>query len=183
VKIIALKKTKLVYSCNSYLILGDWNRIEDVNTVIDPGNDDFILDEIEHVSTGFGKTPVAQIILTHNHFDHASGVKYLKERYNCRVLAFSEGPGVDELLSDGQFVKAGNDLLEVIHTPGHSHDSICLYAPSEKAIFSGDTQLKVNAPGSTYPLEYLAALKSLGARDIQRIYSGHDGVKPRVARK
>ena len=55
-KIISLKKSDTVYSCNSYLILGDWNRIEDINTVIDPGTDGFILDEIEHLSTGVGKT-------------------------------------------------------------------------------------------------------------------------------
>ena len=32
-KISPLKKTAKVYSCYSYLILGDWNRIEDLNTV------------------------------------------------------------------------------------------------------------------------------------------------------
>jgi glyoxylase-like metal-dependent hydrolase (beta-lactamase superfamily II) len=180
VKIIALEKSAMVYSCDSYLILGDWNRIEDLNTVIDPGNDDFILGEIERASTGFGKTPVEQIILTHNHFDHASGAKYLKERYHCRVFAFSEGPGVDELLKDGQFIKAGDDLLEVIHTPGHSHDSICLYAAAQKAIFSGDTQLSVIMPGGSYPLQYQAATQSLGDREIQKIYSGHDGLMPRA---
>ena len=57
-------------------------------------------------------------------------------------MAFIDGPGVDELLPDGRFVKAGDDFLEVIHTPGHSSDSICLYAPAAKALFSGDTQLK-----------------------------------------
>ena len=36
-KIVPLKKRPGTYSCNSYLILGDWNRIEDVNTLIDPG--------------------------------------------------------------------------------------------------------------------------------------------------
>jgi glyoxylase-like metal-dependent hydrolase (beta-lactamase superfamily II) len=72
-KVIQLKKSDKVYSCNSYLILGDWNHIEDLNSVIDPGTDDFVLDEIEHLSTGCGKVAVEQVILTHNHFDHSGG--------------------------------------------------------------------------------------------------------------
>ncbi|MBV5316486.1 MAG: MBL fold metallo-hydrolase, partial [Desulfobulbaceae bacterium] len=182
VRIFALKKNTRVYSCNSYLILGDWNRVEDVNTLIDPGIDGFVLEEIEQLSTGFGKVAVEQVILTHNHFDHAAGVPAIKERYNCRVLAFIDGPGVDELLPDGHFVKAGNDILEIIHTPGHSSDSICLYAPTAKALFSGDTQLKAQDTGETYTNEYVAGLMKLAGRSIEHIYSGHDAPLTRGCR-
>ncbi len=173
-KIIPLKKNDTVYSCNSYLILGNWNHIEDVNTVIDPGTDDFILDEIEHLSTGLGKVAVEQIILTHNHFDHAGGILALKKRYGARVLAFINGPGVDELLRDGQFIKAGDEYFEVIHTPGHSSDSICLYAPSAQTLLSGDTQIRVRTAGDVYTPGYLDGLVKLAGRKIERIYSGHD---------
>jgi glyoxylase-like metal-dependent hydrolase (beta-lactamase superfamily II) len=173
-KIIPLKKNAQVYSCNPYLILGDWNRIEDVNTVIDPGADGFVLEEIEHLSTGFGKVAVAQVILTHNHFDHNGGVMALKQRYGARVLAFVEGPGVDELIRDGQFIKAGDDLLEVIHTPGHSSDSICLFAPQAQAVFSGDTQLRIWGTGDDYSQEHLHGLEKLTARKVRFIFSGHD---------
>ena len=173
-QIIPLLKNDKKYSCYSYLILGDWNRIEDINTIIDPGIDDFVINEIERLSTGFGKVPVAQIILTHNHFDHAQSVQTIKARYHARVLAYSDGPGVDELLTDGQIVKAGDDILEVLHTPGHSSDSICLYSPSEKALFSGDTQLSITNPEERYAPEYTEALIKIACRDVQRIYSGHD---------
>jgi len=173
-RIIPLVRNDKTYSCYSYLILGDWNHIDDLNTIIDPGTDDFILDEIERLSTGFGKIPVAQVILTHNHFDHSGAVNVIKERYNARVLAFSEEKGVDEQLYDGQFIKAGNDILEVLHTPGHSSDSICLYAPSEKALFAGDTQMRVRCLGDVYTTEYVEALYKISCRDIQKIYSGHD---------
>lgn len=173
-KIIPLQHNEMTYSSYSYLILGDWNRIDDINTVIDPGIDDFIIDEIERLSTGFGKIPVAQVILTHNHFDHAGAAKTFKERYNARVLAFNEGPYVDALLTDGQFIKAGDEIIEILHTPGHSSDSICLYAPSEKALFSGDTQVCVHWPGNYYAPEYVDALFKIACRDIQKIYSGHD---------
>jgi glyoxylase-like metal-dependent hydrolase (beta-lactamase superfamily II) len=117
---------------------------------------------------------VAQVILTHNHFDHAAAVTSLKKRYNARIMAFSEGNGVDELLCDGAFVKAGDGVLEVLHTPGHSSDSICLYSPSEKALFSGDTQIQVRWPRGDYSREYIESLLKIAGRDIQKIYSGHD---------
>ena len=173
-RIIPLRKNDKLYSCNSYLILGDWNRVEDVNTLIDPGIDGFVLDEVERLSTGFGKVAIEQVILTHNHFDHAVGAMAIKKRYNCRVLAFAEGPGVDELLPDGRFIKAGDDFLEVIHTPGHSSDSICLYAPAAKALFSGDTQLKAIDSCELYTREYMAGLMKLAGHAIENIYSGHD---------
>ncbi len=173
-KIIQLNKRELSYSCNSYLLLGDWNRIEDVNTVIDPGIDGFIIDEIEHRSTGFGKVAVEQIILTHNHFDHAGGVLPLKQRFGARVMAFLDGPGVDELLYDGHIFKAGDGVIEVIHTPVHSSDSICLYVPSAKALFSGDMQLQVRGDGGSHPRTFVDALAKLAGRDIRKIYSGHD---------
>jgi glyoxylase-like metal-dependent hydrolase (beta-lactamase superfamily II) len=172
-KIIPLKKDTTIYSCNSYLILGDWNHIDDVNTIIDPGVDDFVINEIEHLATGLGKVPVAQVLLTHNHFDHARSVQAIKERFNARVLAFSEGPGVDELVKDGQLVKAGDQMLEVLHTPGHSSDSICLYAPAEKALFSGDTRLRV-MPGESFHQEYVDGLMKIACRETLRIFPGHE---------
>lgn len=173
-KILTLRKSPKSYSCNSYLVLGDWNRIDDVNTVIDPGVDDFILQEIAQVSTGVGKVPVQQIILTHNHFDHCTGVPALKKRFGCRVFAYADGPFVDARLRDGEILRGGDGFLEVLHTPGHSTDSICVYAPSIHALFCGDTQLRVMAPGGSYDREYLEALKRLSELKVDRIYSGHE---------
>jgi glyoxylase-like metal-dependent hydrolase (beta-lactamase superfamily II) len=182
-KVIQLKRSNKVYSCNSYLILGDWNRLEDVNTVIDPGTDGFVLDEIEHLSTGCGKVAVEQVILTHNHFDHSGGIMALKKRYGSRVLAYSNGPGVDHLLRDGQFIKVGDEMFEVLHTPGHSSDSICLYAPAPKALFSGDTVVRIRSPGDVYTQEYLDGLVKLARRKILKIYSGHDEPMTTLARE
>ena len=173
-KIVPLKKSPATYSCNSYLILGDWNRIEDVNTLIDPGVDGSILDQIAEISTGFGKQPVEQVLLTHNHFDHTSGLGVIKSAFDCKVFAYRSGAGVDEVLHDRQFIRAGDDFLQVLHTPGHSSDSVCLYAPAAQALFSGDTQVRVRGEGGSYTSEYVAALKLLCGLKIRGIYSGHD---------
>lgn len=173
-KIINLKRNDRVNRCNSYLILGDWNRSSDVNTIIDPGNDLFVLLEIEKLSKGFGRLPVTQVILTHNPDEHIGASLALRERFNARILAYGDGPEIDERLSDGQLIKAGDDVLEVLHTPGHSPDSICLYAPSEKTLFSGDTELQVNRSNKIYPRSYVDALFKIACRDILKIYSCHD---------
>ena len=173
-KIIPLPRNPHTYSCNSYLILGDWNKIGDVNVIIDPGTDDFIIPEIERLSTGFGKVPVDRIYLTHNHFDHAGSIEALKKRYGAKVFAYTDMAGVDDLLQDGGLYPAGDDLLEVLHTPGHSSDSICLYNLDRQALFSGDMQLRVRTPGGAYTQQYLDSLLRLYSKPIQTVYSGHD---------
>ena len=173
-RVIRLPHNLNIYTCNSYLLLGDWNVLGDVNTLIDPGTDGSVINEIETLSTGCGKVPVEQIILTHNHFDHAAGVEVFKRRYGARVYAWCEGKDVDELLHDGQIIKAGDDQLQVIHTPGHSSDSICLYNRTQRILFSGDTQLRVRLPVGVYTSEYIETLRRLSTFRIDTIYSGHD---------
>lgn len=173
-RVIQLQHNPKTYTCRSYLILGDWNQLSDVNTLIDPGTDGYVINEIERLSTGFGKLAVEQIILTHNHFDHTAGVGALKARFGCRVYGFTPGPDVDELLYDEQFLKVGDDFGEVLHTPGHSSDSVCLYIPKQKILFCGDTQLRVISTEGVYTSEYLASLEKLADRTIEQIYPGHD---------
>ena len=163
-----------IYTCRSYLLLGDWNLLGDVNTLIDPGTDGSVINQIETLSTGCGKVPVEQVILTHNHFDHAGGVEIFKQRYGARVYAWNDGKDVDELLRDGQIIKAGDDQLQVLHTPGHSSDSICLYNFTHRILFSGDTQLRIHTAGGAFAQEYIETLRRLSTLRIEMIYSGHD---------
>lgn len=173
-KVLKLSQTPLVYTCRPYLLLGEWNRLEDVNTLIDPGTDGTVIEEIEKLATGCGKVPVAQIILTHNHFDHAAGVEKVKRHFGARVYAWCDGKGVDELLHDGQILKAGDDILQVLHTPGHSSDSICLYNLRHRILFSGDTQLRIRSIGEAFSPEYIETMQRLAGLRIDTIYSGHD---------
>ena len=173
-KVIPLYGKMKTYSCRSYLVLGDWNRIEDRNTLVDTGTDGSIVEEIELISTGIGKNPVEQIMLTHSHFDHTGGIAALKKRFKSRVYAFHENDDVDELVRNGQYIKMGDRFFEVIHTPGHSHDSICLYCSEQKVLFSGDTMVRIMSPGGSYTPEFVAALEKLASLDIEVIYGGHD---------
>ena len=174
-KIIQLDKNPAVYTCNSYLILGSRNGHDDINTLVDPGMDGSVIEQIERLSSGYGKKAVQQIILTHNHSDHAGGVASLKRQYGARVLAFSDGPEVDELLRKGQGITVGDGTMEIIHTPEHSADSICLFHRESGVLFSGDTQLRYRNTGKSLSPESLLTLKNLGELPIQTAYTGHNG--------
>jgi glyoxylase-like metal-dependent hydrolase (beta-lactamase superfamily II) len=173
-RVIELTQPSAIYTCRSYLLLGDWNLLGDVNTLIDPGTDGSVIDEIETLSTGCGKIPVEQVILTHNHFDHAAGVDVFKQRYGARVYAWNDGKDVDELLRDGQIMNAADGQLQVLHAPGHSSDSICLYSSAQRILFSGDTQLRIRSAGGVYAPEYIETLRRLSTLRIDTVYSGHD---------
>ncbi|MDR3136901.1 MAG: MBL fold metallo-hydrolase [Coriobacteriales bacterium] len=51
-------------------------------------------------------------------------------------------PRVDVLLRDGEHITFGDINLEIIHTPGHTRGSICLYDQAGAQLFSGDTLFK-----------------------------------------
>jgi len=172
---VDLLKNPTNYSCFMYYIRGDWNKIDDVNTLIDVGTDDFILKKMNSfTSTGVGKSKVEQVILTHEHFDHAGGLKYIVKDYNPKVISFVKLPDVTNEAYDGMEIIVGDRDAVVLHTPGHSTDSICIYVESEKVLFSGDTPLNIQTKNGTYTEEFVTALKRIVKLDIQTIYSGHD---------
>ncbi|MBN2694639.1 MBL fold metallo-hydrolase [bacterium] len=162
-----------IYSSNVYLLLGDFSRIEDKNTLIDAGGDINIFQEITNFPTGVGKKGVDQIILTHNHFDHTQGISGLKNRYGSKVYAFSQGGLVDTLLKPNQKIEVADTIATIIYTPGHSNDSICIYFEKEKILFSGDTPIAVYDSEGSHSFEYFDALKRLSYLNLDIIYPGH----------
>jgi glyoxylase-like metal-dependent hydrolase (beta-lactamase superfamily II) len=173
-KVICLKSHPTQYSGNSYLLLGTWNTLDDVNTVIDTGSDDFIIKEIETINTGVGKVPVNKVILTHNHFDHMGGAVHLKKKYHCTVCAnIFSGDLVDVTLRDNEDIRLADKYFTVIHSPAHSSDSLCLYCKEDRVLFSGDTPLQIMDATGSYTDEFVDTLQRLTRLDISVIYPGH----------
>lgn len=174
VKIYNLTEKSSMYTSNVYLVTGTWNAIEDINTLVDVGRDLSILEMIFEISTGVGKKPVEKVVLTHNHYDHTSMLANVKTVFTPRVYAWSKSlEGVDRILKDGETIKMGDRYFEVLYTPGHSSDSICLYCQEDGVLFSGDTPVIVKSTDSTYEEKFIKAIERLCRREVKAIYFGH----------
>jgi endoribonuclease LACTB2 len=127
----------------------------------------------------------AHVIVTHAHPDHASGAEAIAQRWlQTRFWKFP-WPGRDGKyrvhwndLTDGQAVAAGDDQLEVIHTPGHAPDHICLWHPGTKTLFCGDllvlgstVVIPASAGGSL--ADYLVSLRRVDALGPAQILPAH----------
>ncbi len=140
---------------------------------------------------------VKQIINTHCHFDHVGGNGYFLNakvaihEADAKVLEKGDGELSNADFFDGKLhprkpdriLKEGDKLnpdkldLEVIHTPGHSPGSICLYDKKRKILFSGDT-LFSDGVGRTDiaggdPKELESSLQRLLKLDVENILPGH----------
>jgi glyoxylase-like metal-dependent hydrolase (beta-lactamase superfamily II)/rhodanese-related sulfurtransferase len=91
---------------------------------------------------------IRYLIDTHTHADHFSGTRELARRLSLPVVMHraSPAPFVDLRLDDGEMLVIGKLRLRVLHTPGHTRDSMCLIA--EDRVFTGDTLL-IGATGRT----------------------------------
>ncbi|HRX47976.1 MAG TPA: MBL fold metallo-hydrolase [Spirochaetota bacterium] len=174
VKIYNLTEKSKIYTSNVYLVTGSWNTLDDVNALVDAGRDLSILEMIFDLPTGVGKKQVEKVVITHNHYDHASMLSNVKKVFNPKVYAYSKAlEGVDRVLKDGEMIKLGDRLFEVIHAPGHSSDSICLYNRDDGVLFSGDMPLSVRTADSKYEEGFVRTIERLCRKSIHVIYPGH----------
>ncbi len=172
-KIINLTHDSNIYTSNVYLLLGNSNAIDDVNTLIDVGRDPLIIEKIKRINTGVGKQKVEKVILTHGHYDHVDLLPAIKDEFRPEAFAFHLFDGVNHLLKDGQTLKLADRWFEIIHIPGHTGDSICLYCVQDGVLFSGDTSLIISTTDGSYMEDFVSALTKIARRGIRTIYTGH----------
>ena len=172
--IIRIQAGEKIYSSNAYFVLGDWKRIEDVNTLIDVGSDPGIVEKINEMNTGIGKNKVEQVILTHSHSDHTAALAAVKKAFSPKVFAFSpHTDGVDFLLKNGDRVRIGDRICDILHFPVHSDDSIVIHNAQDGDLFVGDTPVIIQANGGTYDRRFRESLEALCRKNIKSIFFGH----------
>ncbi len=180
--------------CNCHIV-GDPETREAV--VIDPGEEaEAILEVIRR-----HRLKVKHIVITHAHIDHVGGAAKLKQVTGAPILMHPDdrwlldnlelqasligvlappAATLDQPLGDGDELRWGRDLrAQVLHTPGHSPGSLCLYVPERKILFAGDT-LFAGSIGRTdlWGGSYDAILRSiktqlLALADDTVVFPGH----------
>lgn len=175
------------FSSNSYVITGDYL------VVVDPGNDYTAFMELW--DSGRRPEEVKKVVFTHGHPDHAMGFVELLRGYSpgqagdLELLMHEAGPRQFKelaaqagcrltLVRGGETVDLGGAQWEVVHTPGHTIDGICLFHSPSKTAFTGDTVLPHAMAGADRyaggSLElYLVGLRELLRRDIANVLPGH----------
>ena len=182
---------------HSYLIRGDYK-----NALIDPGLDR-TFSELQKslLVLGIKIRDIDVVINTHEHYDHMGGNRYfqnyaliaahrfaavkitVEDRY---VTLYKSGdlneppPKVYLWLEDKCRLDLGNYVLDVIHTPGHTSGSICIYEPGHKVLFTGDT---VYAEGTLFYIsesgsvgDYVNSIGRLATLKVDMIYPGHGSI-------
>ena len=168
--------------CNCHIV-GDPKTREAI--VIDPGDDaERILEIIAR-----HQLKVSAIIITHTHIDHVVGLHRIQEATGAPVYMHSddlelyrmldvqaawlgwkvpEKAKVDKLLREGDAVRWGPYEVHVLHTPGHTQGSICLYMPGEMPLSPANVtvaNLAERMPGRLFAGDTLFA-GSIGRTDL-----------------
>ncbi|MFU8887445.1 MAG: MBL fold metallo-hydrolase [Trueperaceae bacterium] len=180
-------------AANAYLVS---DEATGATVVIDPGDEaPRLLAALEEAGR-----PLAEIWLTHAHFDHIGAVAALRETHPVPVrLHPADAPLYDDAeqqagwfgmrvrppgvapvdLADGERLALGGHLFEVLHTPGHAPGHVAFYAADAGVLFSGDALFRGSVGRTDLPLCDPAALdRSLRERllvlpDATRVLPGH----------
>jgi glyoxylase-like metal-dependent hydrolase (beta-lactamase superfamily II) len=125
---------------------------------------------------------MAYIINSHSHPDHVAGTDHIRAKTGAKVVMYKEaGYPFDIGVDEGQIFKVDKLELKIIHTPGHSKDSICILV--ENKLMTGDTLFvgKVGGTGSDEAArtQYESLHKKILTLDEKvEVYPGHDyGIK------
>jgi hydroxyacylglutathione hydrolase len=171
------------YPTNCYLV---WPKNSDEALVIDPGF------EPERIFSIIKKNnlKLKYIVHTHGHFDHTKQSSHLQKSSGASVYIHPKQKNYSRItpklnidskhiteINDGDIINLSGIGFSVIHTPGHSPGSICLYHPG--VLFSGDLLFKGAAGRTDFKGgKYNELIKSLRVRlapipDDTKVYPGH----------
>jgi hydroxyacylglutathione hydrolase len=155
--------------CNCSII-GDETTHEAM--VIDPGDD---VEDVLAIVRQY-KFQVKQIVITHAHIDHVGGAMKLRAATGAPILlnqndyallkmldvqaawvgmAAPEDVAIEASIGDGETLHTGSLCATVMHTPGHTEGSVCLYFPAENLLIAGDTLFarsigRTDLPGGSF---------------------------------
>jgi len=181
------------FDSNVYLLIDERKALIDTGTGFYA---DYIIKKIKEACP---LEEISFIILTHEHFDHTGGIDALKKFCDAEIMIHEEGAEtleegldwsscffgvkqkkvkVDRKLKEGDIISLGKSELVVLHTPGHSRGSICLYEEKSKSLFSGDLIFCGGGIGRTDFYggdleELIQSIERIKKLDVNALYPGH----------
>lgn len=143
--------------------------------IIDPS---FNVDAIVALVKDYG-FKVKYVINTHHHSDHTVGNQEIRSAFGAKLVAHQlSSVHKDVSVVDGDVIRLGKVAIRVIHTPGHTSDSICLLIDGKlltgDTLFVGEcgrTDLPDGNSGSMYDSLFH---KLMQLDDDIEVYPGHD---------
>jgi glyoxylase-like metal-dependent hydrolase (beta-lactamase superfamily II) len=146
--------------------------------VVDPGPD--LLEHRRRLDGLIGERDVgvAAVVLTHHHADHAEAAAW-SEDWGAPLHAFTPAlvPAAAEPLRDGDLLQRAGLTLEVVHTPGHASDHVCLRVVETDAVLTGDHVLGRGTTVVFWPDgdmgDYVASLRRVMELGATSLYPGH----------
>ena len=180
---------------NTFVIKGD------VTVLIDPGLSEYAWMKCEEMrEDGIEPQEIDILLITHSHPDHCDALSVLKKHTNARIGLHSSQAEWASLLSEASFHFLGvkprdfkadiilDDLLtrnqkmrlSVLHTPGHTPDSVCFYLPSHAVLLCGDLVFERGIGRTDLPFGDEDALKAsierISALDVEILLPGHGNI-------
>ncbi|MBN1486566.1 MAG: MBL fold metallo-hydrolase [Anaerolineae bacterium] len=177
---------------NCYLV---YDKESKDAAIVDPGFTEMtpILSEIQD-----RRLKINYVLNTHAHFDHIAGNMAMTKTFNVPLglhpqdydnliegggadwfhIAYTPSPDPTLALTDGQVLALGSLNLQILHTPGHTPGSICLYIPEEKSLITGDTLFagsvgRTDLPGGEAQALSQSLKRLLTLPPETTIYPGH----------
>jgi len=180
-----------INNCNTYFIDGD------ARILIDPGH----MGLFEHVKAnlaqlGLTLSDIDLVLCTHAHPDHVEATLRFRETDALVAMHRADWEMVQRL-SASAGLTLGNDIqrfapdffldegelnvrgigLQVLHTPGHSPGSVCIYWNRQKALFSGDVVFKEGLGRTDLPggngSQLKSSIQKLSSLDVETLLPGH----------
>ena len=179
------------YQINSILV---WCETTNHAALFDPGAEaDTMIEEIER-----RKLELKWIINTHGHLDHIAENHVIKDRFQTPLLIHAldrpmltdpaknlslftgdpiVSPDADQTLADGDTLTIGEEMLQVLHVPGHSPGSLVFYQPgmliAGDTLFAGGVGRSDLPGGSERELYQHIRTKLYALPDDTVVYPGH----------
>ena len=188
-------KEKGLLDANTYVIKAD------ITVLIDPGLGKYLGRQLEEMQEdGIDPKDVDSILITHLHPDHCDATAAFKEVSDAKValhssqldyldvmieetsrflgMATSKKFEVDIVFDDS--FNIGSKELKILHTPGHSPESICLYAAAEKTLICGDLVFDKGVGRADLPFgdeeELIKSINMVSALDTELLLPGHGAI-------